>query len=187
MKPRLQVKYEGEIRERLKARFNFTNPNQIPKLEKIVVNAGVGEAIQNPKALEMAVDDIARITGQKPFVRRARQSIANFKLREGMPIGAAVTLRRSQMYEFLDRLIAVGLPRVRDFRGISRNSFDGRGNYSFGIQEQIVFPEIDLDKTKIRGLGVSIVTTAKNDDEGRALLEEFGMPFRAAPKTETAA
>jgi large subunit ribosomal protein L5 len=151
---------------------------QVPKLEKIVVNIGLGEAIQNAKAIDAAVGDLTQIAGQKPVVTRAKKSIAAFKLREGMPIGAMVTLRGEMMYEFLDRLVAVSLPRIRDFRGISPNSFDGRGNYTLGVREQLIFPEIDYDKIdRTRGLEVTIVTTAKNDDEGRRLLANFGMPF----------
>ena len=151
---------------------------QVPKLEKIVVNIGLGEAVQNAKAIDAAVGDLTQIAGQKPVVTRAKKSIAAFKLREGMPIGAMVTLRGEMMYEFLDRLVAVSLPRIRDFRGISPNSFDGRGNYTLGVREQLIFPEIDYDKIdRTRGLEVTIVTTAKNDDEGRQLLAHFGMPF----------
>ena len=151
---------------------------QIPRVEKIVVNMGLGEAIQNPKAIEFAVDDITRITGQKPVVTKAKKSIATFKLREGMPIGVMVTLRRQRMWEFMERLVNVALPRVRDFRGVSKK-FDGKGNFSLGIKEQIIFPEIDYDKVdKIRGLNISIVTSAKTDEEGRVLLKKLGMPFR---------
>ncbi len=178
MNARLREKYDKEVIPALQSQFNFSNPHQIPKLEKIIINAGVGEAIQNSKALDLAINDLTLISGQKPLTRRARKSIANFKLREGMPIGAKVTLRRTRMYEFLDRLLNVALPRVRDFRGIPKNSFDGKGNYSLGIKEQIIFPEIDLDKTQLRGLSITFVTSAKTDDEGRALLKEFGFPFR---------
>lgn len=178
MNARLREKYDNEVIPALQSQFNFSNPHQVPKLEKIIINVGVGEAIQNSKALDLAIDDLTLISGQKPLMRRARKSIANFKLREGMPIGAKVTLRRTRMYEFLDRLLNVALPRVRDFRGIPKNSFDGKGNYSLGIKEQIIFPEIDLDKTQIRGLSITFVTSAKTDDEGRALLTGFGFPFR---------
>lgn len=175
---RLQERYNTEIVSKLQERFGYKNKHQIPRLEKIILNMGVGESIVNPKSLEMAVDDLTRISGQKPVIRKAKKSIANFKLREGMQIGASVTLRRRQMYEFADRLINIAFPRVRDFRGIPKNSFDGRGNYSVGIQEQIVFPEIDLDKTQIRGLSITFVTSATNNEEGKALLEELGLPFR---------
>jgi large subunit ribosomal protein L5 len=152
---------------------------QVPKIDKIVLNIGLGEALQNAKSVDAAVGDLTAIAGQKPVVTRAKKSIANFKLRAGQPIGAMVTLRGERMYEFLDRLISIGLPRIRDFRGVSRRSFDGRGNYSIGLREQIVFPEIDYDRVdKLRGLEVSIVTTANNDAEGYALLKQFGMPFR---------
>src|SRR5690349_20962731 len=175
---RLKEKYKTEIVPALMKEFEFDNVMQVPKLEKIVVNIGLGEAIQNAKAVDAAVGDLTQIAGQKPVVTRAKKSIAAFKLREGMPIGAMVTLRGEMMYEFLDRLIAVSLPRIRDFRGISPNSFDGRGNYTLGLPEQIAFPEIDFDRIdKSRGLEMSFVTTAKNDEEGRRLLALLGMPF----------
>jgi large subunit ribosomal protein L5 len=175
---RLKEKYKTEIVPALMKEFEYDNVMQVPKLEKIVVNIGLGEAIQNAKAIDAAVGDLTQIAGQKPVVTRAKKSIAAFKLREGMPIGAMVTLRGEMMYEFLDRLVAVSLPRIRDFRGISPNSFDGRGNYTLGVREQLIFPEIDYDKIdRTRGLEVTIVTTAKNDDEGRQLLAHFGMPF----------
>ncbi len=175
---RLKEKYNTDIVPALMKEFEYDNVMQVPKLEKIVVNIGLGEAIQNAKAIDAAVGDLTQVTGQKPVVTRAKKSIAAFKLREGMPIGAMVTLRGEMMYEFLDRLIAVSLPRIRDFRGISPNSFDGRGNYTLGVREQLIFPEIDYDKIdRTRGLEVTIVTSAKNDDEGRALLANFGMPF----------
>lgn len=175
---RLKEKYQTEIVPALMKEFEFDNVMQVPKLEKIVVNIGLGEAVQNAKAIDAAVGDLTQITGQKPVVTRAKKSIAAFKLRAGMPIGAMVTLRGEMMYEFLDRLVAVSLPRIRDFRGISPNSFDGRGNYTLGVREQLIFPEIDYDKIdRTRGLEVTIVTTAKNDDEGRQLLAHFGMPF----------
>jgi large subunit ribosomal protein L5 len=158
--------------------FNYSNVMQVPKLEKIVLNIGLGEAISNAKALESAVADLSLITGQKPVVTRAKKSIAAFKLRAGMPIGAMVTLRGPRMYEFLDRLVSITLPRIRDFRGVSPNSFDGRGNYTLGLKEQLAFPEIDYDRIdKTRGLEVSFVTTARNDEEGRRLLALLGMPF----------
>ncbi|MCA9860170.1 MAG: 50S ribosomal protein L5 [Thermomicrobiales bacterium] len=175
---RLKEKYNAELVPALMKHFEYDNVMQVPKLEKIVVNIGLGEAVQNAKAVDAAVGDLGQITGQKPVVTRAKKSIAAFKLREGMPIGAMVTLRGEMMYEFLDRLIAVSLPRIRDFRGISPNSFDGRGNYTLGVREQLIFPEIDYDKIdRTRGLEVTIVTSAKNDDEGRQLLALFGMPF----------
>lgn len=178
MKARLQNFYQEKVTAKLREQFSYTNVMEIPRLEKIVINIGVGEATQNPKVVDAAVDDLTRITGQKPVVRRAKKSIANFKLREGIPIGVSVTLRRDRMYEFLDRLITIALPRVRDFRGIPRNSFDGRGNYSLGLAEQIIFPEIDIEKSTIRGMSVTFVTSARTDKEGEALLEAFGFPFR---------
>lgn len=175
--PELAKYYREEVTETLKEEFGYGNVMEIPRMEKIVVNMGLGEAIQNPKAIEFAVDDLTRITGQKPVVTKAKKSIATFKLREGMPIGVMVTLRRQRMWEFMERLINVALPRVRDFRGVSQK-FDGKGNFSLGIKEQIIFPEIDYDKVdKIRGLNVSIVTSAKTDEEGRVLLKKLGMPF----------
>lgn len=179
MPARLREKYQRDVIPALTREFGYKNPMQVPKVEKVVVNIGLGEALQNPKALDAAVEDLTAITGQKPVVTRARKSIANFKLREGQAIGAMVTLRGERMYEFLDRLMNLALPRIRDFRGVSRRSFDGRGNYSIGLREQIVFPEIDYDKVdKLRGLEVAIVTTARNDTEGYALLKHLGMPFR---------
>ncbi|GIW40105.1 MAG: 50S ribosomal protein L5 [Candidatus Binatia bacterium] len=179
MKPRLRERYEREIVPDLMKELGYKNPFQVPRLEKVTVNVGLGEMSQNAKLLESVVQELAAITGQRPVVTRARKAIANFKLREGMPIGCAVTLRGNRMYEFLDRLLNVALPRVRDFRGLSDRSFDGRGNYSLGIREQIIFPEIDLDKVeKVYGMTVSIVTTAKSDAEAKALLRAFGMPFR---------
>jgi large subunit ribosomal protein L5 len=176
---RLNEKYLNEVVGGLQEQFGYTNVMQVPRLEKVVVNMGLGEAIQNAKAIDAAVSDMMLITGQRPVVTKARRSIATFKLREGMPIGAKVTLRSRQMWEFLDRLVNVAIPRVRDFKGVSRKAFDGRGNYSLGIREQIIFPEIDYDKIdKIRGMNVTIVTTSKTDDEARALLERLGMPFR---------
>lgn len=176
---RLKDQYNNEVTAKLKEEFGYQNPLEVPRLVKVVLNMGVGrEAVANSKAIDGAVADLERISGQKAVVRRAKKSIANFKLREGMPIGASVTLRKERMWEFLDRLVSIALPRVRDFRGIARNSFDGRGNYSMGVAEQIIFPEIDMDKSTIRGLNISVVTTAKTDREGEALLEHLGFPFR---------
>ncbi|HEY7034272.1 MAG TPA: 50S ribosomal protein L5 [Thermomicrobiales bacterium] len=175
---RLQDRYRSDVVEQLMTEFGYKNVMQVPKIEKIVLNIGLGEAIQNAKAIDAAVGDLSTITGQKPVVTRAKKSIAAFKLRAGMPIGAMVTLRGPRMYEFLDRLVSTALPRIRDFRGVSPNAFDGRGNYTLGLREQIVFPEIDYDKIdKTRGLELSIVTTAKTDQEGRRLLALLGMPF----------
>nr|WP_144444020.1 50S ribosomal protein L5 [Desulfurobacterium indicum] len=177
--PRLKEMYKKEVIPALQKKFNYKNIMEVPKIEKIVVNMGVGEAVQNIKALENAMRDLELITGQKPSVRRAKRSEAGFKLRKGMPIGAKVTLRGDRMYDFLDRLISIALPRVRDFKGLSPRSFDGRGNYNFGLTEQVVFPEIDYDKVDaIRGMNITIVTTAKTDEEAKALLEAFGFPFR---------
>lgn len=178
---RLREKYLKEIRPALQEKFNYTNVMEIPKLEKVVINMGLGEAIQNPKALDAAVGDLTMISGQKPVVTRAKKSIAAFKLREGMAIGAKVTLRGERMYEFVDKLISVALPRVRDFKGVSPKAFDGRGNYTLGIKEQLIFPEIEYDKIdKLRGMEVGFVTTAKTDEESRELLRLMGMPFREA-------
>jgi large subunit ribosomal protein L5 len=175
---RLQESYRNDVVPQLMTDFQYSNVMQVPKVTKIVVNIGLGEAVQNARALEAAVGDLTMIAGQKPVVTRAKKSIAAFKLRAGMPIGAMVTLRGPRMYEFLDRLVSVSLPRIRDFRGVSPNSFDGRGNYTLGLRDQIMFPEIDYDKIdKTRGLEVSIVTTARNDEEGRRLLTLMGMPF----------
>jgi large subunit ribosomal protein L5 len=175
----IKEKYHTEVIPLLIQEFGYTNPMQVPRLEKIVVNMGLGEAVQNPKVIETAVEDMRIITGQHPIIKRARLSIAGFKLREGMRIGCCVTLRRERMYEFFERLIAVALPRVRDFRGLPARSFDGKGNYSLGVREQSIFPEIDYDKIdKLRGLNVTIVTSARTDDEGRALLRHLGLPFR---------
>ena len=171
--------YQNTIQKEMMEKFKYKNINQAPKLEKIVVNCCTKEAVANAKVIDSVVEDLASITGQKPVVARARKSIAGFKLREGMPIGASVTLRGEHMFEFLERLIHITLPRVRDFRGVSVKSFDGRGNYTMGIKEQIIFSEINYDKVdKVRGLGISICTTAKNNEEGRELLTKFGMPFR---------
>jgi len=176
---RLMELYTKEVIPQLMKEFGYKNIMQVPKLEKIVVNMGLGEAIQNVKILDSAAEELAAITGQKAVVTKAKKSIAAFKLRQGMPIGCMVTLRRERMYEFLDRLLNISLPRVRDFKGISPKGFDGRGNYSLGVKEQLIFPEINYDKVdKIKGLNISIVTTAKTDEEGRALLRCLGMPFR---------
>ena len=176
---RLKDRYNEEIASALKERFEIENPMRIPRLEKIVVNMGVGEASQNSRALDGAMEDLAKITGQKAQMRRARKSIAGFKIREGMPVGARVTLRGERMWEFLDRLVSVALPRVRDFRGISPNSFDGRGNYALGLREQLIFPEISYDAIDTtRGLDVAVVTTTESDEEARELLRLLGMPFR---------
>ncbi|MGI9860713.1 50S ribosomal protein L5 [Moorella naiadis] len=176
---RLKDKYLQDIRKAMQAKFGYKNIMEIPKLEKIVINMGVGEATQNPKAIDGAVQDLLAITGQKPVVTKAKKSIAAFKLRQGTNIGCKVTLRGDRMYEFLDRLVSVALPRVRDFHGISPNSFDGRGNYTLGIKEQLIFPEIEYDKIdKVRGMDIIMVTTAKSDEEARELLRGFGMPFR---------
>ena len=177
--PRLKVRYAKEIVPALMKHFNYTNVMAVPKLEKIVINMGLGEAIANAKILDVAVDELGRISGQRPVITRAKKSIANFKLRENQAIGAAVTLRGERMFEFLDRLTSVVLPRVRDFRGVSMKSFDGRGNYTLGLRDQLIFPEISYEKVdKIRGMNVTIVTTARTDDEARELLRQFGMPFR---------
>jgi len=177
--PRLKVRYGKEIIPALMKHFSYKNVMAVPKLEKIVINMGLGEAIANAKILDVAVDELGRIAGQRPVITRAKKSIANFKLRQNMPIGAAVTLRGDRMFEFLDRLTSVVLPRVRDFRGVSMKSFDGRGNYTLGLRDQLIFPEISYEKVdKIRGMNVTIVTTARNDDEARELLRQFGMPFR---------
>ncbi|WP_084666970.1 50S ribosomal protein L5 [Thermanaeromonas toyohensis] len=177
--PRLKEKYLKEIRPAMQKKFGYRNVMEIPKLEKIVVNMGVGEATQNPKALDGAVEDLMAITGQRPVVTKAKKSIAAFKLRKGTKIGCKVTLRGDRMYEFLDRLLNVALPRVRDFKGVSPHSFDGRGNYTLGIKEQLIFPEVDYDKIdQVRGMDITVVTTAKTDEEARELLRLFGMPFR---------
>ena len=176
--PRLQKLYKDEIVSSLMKELNLSNVMQVPKLNKIVVNMGIGEAVSNPKLIDAAIVELAQITGQQPVARAARKSEAGFKLREGQKIGAKVTLRKEKMYEFLDRLISITLPRVRDFEGVSPKGFDGRGNYTLGLREQIVFPEIEIDKVdKIFGLGITIVSTAENDEQGRALLKAFGMPF----------
>ncbi len=175
----IREKYENVVKPELVKAFNYTSTMQVPRIEKIVVNMGVGDAVFNPKVLDDAVEELRAITGQKPLITKAKNSISNFKLREGMAIGAKVTLRGDRMYLFLEKLINIALPRVRDFRGISANAFDGRGNYTVGIKEQIIFPEISLDKVKkVRGMDIVIVTTAKTDQEGRALLSQLGMPFK---------
>jgi len=177
--PRLIKKYKDEVVPQLMKDFTLQNIMQVPKLERIVVNMGLGEAVQNAKIVESATEELAAITGRKPIVTRAKKSIASFKLREGMPIGAMVTLRGEQMYDFLDRLISVALPRTRDFKGISPKAFDGRGNYTLGVREQIIFPEINYDKIdRIKGMNITFVTTAETDEQGRALLKSLGMPFR---------
>ncbi|MEW6186596.1 MAG: 50S ribosomal protein L5 [Thermodesulfobacteriota bacterium] len=176
---RLKTLYENEVRPQLSREFNYRNIMEIPRLQSVVLNMGLGEAIQNIKILDNAVEELALIAGQRPVITRAKKSIASFKLRENMPIGCMVTLRRERMYEFLDKLIHIALPRVRDFRGVSPKSFDGRGNYTLGIREHIIFPEINYDKIdKIKGLNITIVTTSKTDEEGRLLLRLLGMPFR---------
>ena len=181
MASRFRTKYETEIKDSLKKELAIENPMAIPKLEKIVINMGLGEATQNVKVLDPLMADLGLITGQKPVATKAKKSIAAFKVRAGMPIGAMVTLRNDAMYEFLDRLISVALPRVRDFRGVSTKSFDGRGNYTLGLRDQLLFPEIDYAKVdKTKGMNVTIVTTAKDDNGDRALLKQFGLPFRAA-------
>jgi len=179
MKPRLQTHYDTHVRPKLREEFGFTNPHQVPGLVKIVVNVGVGEAAKDQKLLESVVEELAIITGQKPMVNRARQSISNFGLREGMPIGVSVTLRAQRMWYFLDRLISTAVPRIRDFRGLSTRSFDGRGNYTLGVKEQIIFPEIKFDDVrKIHGMDITFVTSTDKDDQGFALLRELGFPFR---------
>jgi len=179
MEPRLKTKYKDEIAPALLKQFGYKSTMQIPQLSKIVVNIGVGEAVQDIKNLDAALNDMTIITGQKPVIRRAKKSISNFKLRAGMPVGCKVTLRRDRMYEFLDRLLTFAIPRIRDFRGVPGRSFDGRGNYTLGLKEQIIFPEIDFDKIdRTRGLDITFVTTAEKDEEAKLLLRQFGMPFR---------
>jgi large subunit ribosomal protein L5 len=179
MTQQLKIRYQETIVPKLKEQFGYANIHQVPKVIKVTVNRGLGEASQNAKALESSINELTTITGQKPIVTRAKKAIAGFKIRQGMPVGVMVTLRGERMYAFLDRLINLALPRIRDFRGISPNSFDGRGNYSVGIREQLIFPEIDYDSIEqIRGMDISIITTANTDEEGRALLKEMGMPFR---------
>lgn len=194
-KPRLQTYYEETVKSKLQQDFGFSSAMQIPRLEKVVINVGLGEASKNPKLLDGVVSELAQITGQKPVVTRAKQAISNFGLRQGQPVGASVTLRRERMWEFLDRLINVSLPRVRDFRGVNTRSFDGRGNYTLGVKEQLIFPEIDYDKVEqIHGMDITIVTSTTKDDQALALLRELGMPFRgespvqamAGPQAEAA-
>jgi large subunit ribosomal protein L5 len=176
---RLREKYQSEITPSLMGKFNYQSVMQVPNIEKIVINMGVGDAVSNSKALDTAVEELTLITGQKPVITKAKKSIAGFRLREGMPIGAKVTLRGERMYQFLDKLVSVSLPRVRDFRGVSKKSFDGRGNYTLGVKEQLIFPEIDYDKvSKVRGMDIVIVTTANTDEEARELLTQVGMPFQ---------
>lgn len=184
--PRLKDKYDNEVIAALQKEFNYPNRMAIPKVAKVVLNLGLGETIQNPKALDTAVADLQAIAGQKPLINKAKKSIATFKLRAGMNIGASVTLRGTRMFEFLDKLMNLALPRIRDFRGVNPKSFDGRGNYSLGIKEQLIFPEIDYDKVdKIRGMDITIVTTARTDEEARALLKHLGMPFRTGAAQQT--
>jgi large subunit ribosomal protein L5 len=179
MIPRLKEKYDTEVRSALQKELGLENVMQVPRLLKIVVNMGVGDVVQDGKVINGAVEDLRIITGQHPKVSKARKSIANFKLREGLPIGASVTLRGARMWEFFDRLVSAAIPRIRDFRGLSPKGFDGRGNYSFGVDEQLIFPEIDYDKIqKVRGMDITFVTSAENDEQGRALLDAFGFPFR---------
>jgi large subunit ribosomal protein L5 len=178
-KPRLQTYYEESVKGKLQQEFGFSSAMQIPRLEKVVINVGLGEASKNPKLLDGVVSELAQISGQKPVVTKAKQAISNFGLRQGQPVGASVTLRRERMWEFLDRLINVALPRVRDFRGVNTRSFDGRGNYTLGVKEQLIFPEIDYDKVEqIHGMDITIVTSTTKDDQALALLRELGMPFR---------
>lgn len=177
---RLQEKYEQEVKAKLTEKFGYKNVNQLPKIAKVIINMGVGEAVGNSKALESAVSDLTTIAGQKPIVTRAKKSISTWKLRQGMPIGCKVTLRGTRMYQFLDKFMNIALPRVRDFRGVNKNAFDGRGNYSLGLKEQLIFPEIEYDKIdKVRGMNIVIVTTANTDEEARELLKLMGMPFSA--------
>lgn len=176
---RLQERYQGQVVGELMKQFNYSTVMQVPRFEKVVVNLGLGEAVQNPKVIDTAVGDVTKITGQRPVVTRAKKSIAQFRVRQGMPIGVKVTLRGQRMYHFLDKLMNIALPRVRDFRGVSPKAFDGRGNYTLGLREQLIFPEIEYDQVdKVRGMEVVIVTTANSDEEGRALLTAMGMPFR---------
>lgn len=180
MAARLRERYQKEILAALMKEFGFKNPMQAPRLEKVVVNMGLGEAINNGKIIDASLEQLSALTGQKPVITKARKSIANFKLRQGQSIGAMVTMRGDRAYEFFDRLVSIALPRVRDFKGVSPKAFDGKGNYTFGVREQIIFPEINYDKVeKIKGMNITVVTTARNDEEGRALLKALGMPFRA--------
>jgi large subunit ribosomal protein L5 len=180
--PRMKERFNQEIRTRLQQELGLANPNQVPRLEKVVVNMGVGDALKDGRMLEAAVDDLTIITGQKPVITKARKSIAGFKLREGQSIGAKVTLRGDRMWEFIDRLVSIAIPRIRDFRGLNPNAFDGHGDYTLGLTEQLIFTEIDYDKVvKIRGMDITVVTTARNDDDGRALLVALGFPFEGIP------
>jgi len=188
MEPRLKTHYENHVRPTIREEFGFVNPHQIPRVVKVVLNVGVGDASRDHKLLESAIDELGIISGQKPLMNRARKSISNFQLREGMPVGASVTLRREKMWFFLDRLINTTIPRIRDFRGLKSRSFDGRGNYTMGIQEQIVFPEIDYDNVrKIHGMDITVVTSTNDDAEGRALLRELGFPFRGTVPVQISA
>jgi large subunit ribosomal protein L5 len=188
VQPRMQRYYEQTVRARLQQQFNFSTPMRVPRLQKIVLNVGLGEATKNAKLLDSVVAEVAQITGQKPVVRRAKKAISNFGLREGMPVGVSVTLRRDRMWEFLDRFISVAVPRIRDFRGVPTRSFDGRGNYTLGIKEQLIFPEIDIDKVQlIHGMDISFVTSTDQDEEGIALLRELGMPFRGEQPVQVTA
>ncbi len=185
--PRLKERYLREVRPRLQGELGLSNVMQVPRLEKVVVNMGVGDALKDGRMLEAAVDDLTIVTGQKPVITKARKSIAGFKLREGMAIGAKVTLRGDRMWEFIDRLVSIAIPRIRDFRGLNPNAFDGHGDYTLGLTEQLIFPEIDYDKVvKIRGMDITVVTTARNDEEGRALLVALGFPFEGIPMAATA-
>jgi large subunit ribosomal protein L5 len=187
-RPRLQRFYEGTVRGKLQEQFGFSTPMRVPRLEKITINVGLGEASKNPKLLEKVVGEIGAITGQKAVVTKAKKAISNFGLREGVPVGVTVTLRRDRMWEFLDRLVNVAMPRIRDFRGVPTRSFDGRGNYTMGVKEQLIFPEIDYDKVeKIHGMDITFVTTTTRDDEALALLRELGMPFRGESPVQVAA
>ena len=180
--PRLKVRFRQEVLPRLQQELGMDNPMQVPRLEKVVINMGVGDSLKDGRLMEAAVEDLQIITGQRPVVTRARQSVAGFKIREGMPIGAKVTLRGDRMWEFIDRLVSIAIPRIRDFRGLNPRSFDGHGNYTLGLTEQLIFPEIDYDKVaKIRGMDITVATTAKTDDEGRALLVALGFPFEGIP------
>ena len=186
--PRLKVRYREEVLPRLRQELGYTNAMEVPRLQKVVINMGVGDALKDARMLEAATQDLAVIAGQRPVVTKARKSIAGFKLREGMSIGAKVTLRGNRMWEFVDRLITVAIPRIRDFRGLSRRSFDGHGNYTLGLTEQLIFPEVDYDKVvKVRGMDITVATTAQSDDEGRALLIALGFPFEGAPAVSAAA
>ena len=186
--PRLKVRYREEVLPRLRQELGFENAMEVPRLQKVVINMGVGDALKDARMLEAATQDLAVIAGQRPVVTKARKSIAGFKLREGMSIGAKVTLRGDRMWEFVDRLITVAIPRIRDFRGLSRRSFDGHGNYTLGLTEQLIFPEVDYDKVvKVRGMDITVATTAQTDDEGRALLIALGFPFEGAPAVSAAA